>query len=68
MSAATAPATKRVVKTPKYPYYRALRRLVVGKKVYKPGQVVPEATSWTRVEAWVRSRHLRLIAGPEDEA
>jgi hypothetical protein len=52
---------KRVPKTPQGPRYRALKRIVVGNKVYKPGQLVPEAKTWTRVEAWVRSRHLELV-------
>lgn len=47
-------------KTPKGPRYRALKRIRVGEKVYKPGQLVPEAKDWLRVEAWVRSRHLEL--------
>jgi hypothetical protein len=60
--------TRRVAKTPQYPYYRALKKLVVGTRTYKPGQMVPPATGWLRVESWVRSRHLKVISGPEDEA
>jgi hypothetical protein len=59
-----APARRRP-KTPDKPFYRALRPLTVevdGKeKHYKKGQVVPEAKTWPRVEAWVRSRHLELV-------
>jgi hypothetical protein len=35
--------------------YVAKKRLVVDKKVYKPGDPVPGAEEWTRVEAWVRN-------------
>lgn len=38
--------------------YVARRALKVGSRRYKPGDVVPEAASWTRVEAWVRSGYI----------
>lgn len=38
--------------------YVARRPLKVGAKKFKPGDVVPEAASWTRVEAWVRSGYI----------
>jgi hypothetical protein len=58
--------TRRAPSVPEPPYYRALKPLTVhtkaGKeKVYEPGQIVPEAKTWLRVEAWVRSRRLELV-------
>ena len=62
---AEAPRTRRTVKTPTKPFYRALKPITVeadGKvKHYKTGQVVPEAMTWLRPEAWVRARHVELV-------
>lgn len=52
--AARKPATKG-------PHYRALRVLTIGKKKYEPGQEVPEAQDWPRVDAWVRARMIELV-------
>jgi hypothetical protein len=56
---------RRAPRTPKRPFYRALKPIRTEdggvEKHYKVGQVVPEANSWPRVEAWVRSRHLELV-------
>lgn len=65
-TAKPASTVKRAPSVPKPPYYRALKTLTVHtkagrEKVYKPGQIVPEAKDWLRVEAWVRSRHLELV-------
>jgi len=55
------------VKGPQPPYYKALKPLELTnpktgrRKKYKPGQIVPEAMDWPRVEAWVRSRHIELV-------
>lgn len=38
--------------------YVARRPLKIGAKKFKPGDLVPEAASWTRVEAWVRSGYI----------
>lgn len=38
--------------------YVARRPLKIGSKKFKPGDEVPEAASWTRVEAWVRSGYI----------
>jgi len=58
--AAEAPK-KRRPRTPQGPQYRALKKITVGEKTFKPGQLVPGAAGWLRVEAWVRSRHLELV-------
>ena len=55
------PKRRRSVTRPVRPYYRALKRLQVGSKRYRKGQIVPEAMGWPRVDAWVRSRHLELV-------
>ena len=47
--------------TPQGPVYRALRPLVVGDKQYKPGDVVPEAATWTRVESWINARRIKKV-------
>jgi len=57
---------RRTVRTPQKPFYRAKKPLRTagrnGKpKAYKIGQIVPEAKTWPRVEAWVRSGHLELV-------
>jgi hypothetical protein len=38
--------------------YIARRPLKIGSKKFKPGDPVPEAASWTRVEAWIRSGYI----------
>lgn len=49
-----------VVGTPAPPVYRVGRKpLKVGDKYLQPGEVVPEAHTWPRVEAWVRSGWLK---------
>lgn len=40
------------------PVYVARKKITVKGKVYRPGDVVPEANEWTRVETWVRSGYL----------
>jgi hypothetical protein len=41
--------------------YVARRPLKIGAKKFKPGDAVPEAASWTRVEAWVRSGYIEEV-------
>lgn len=41
--------------------YVARRQLKIGAKRFKPGDAVPEAASWTRVEAWVRSGYIEEV-------
>ena len=52
------PAKKKLVDGP---VYRAVTLLTVGDKVFKPGDVVPGAASWTRVDSWVRARRIELV-------
>jgi hypothetical protein len=52
------PAKKKLVDGP---VYRAVTLLTVGDKVFKPGDVVPEAASWPRVDSWVRARRIELV-------
>jgi hypothetical protein len=44
-------------------YRCGAKPLRVGEKVYKPGQLIPDAASWTRVEAWERARRLERVEG-----
>ena len=43
------------------PVYKALVPLTVGDTTYLPGDVVVEAPSWRRVDAWVRGRKIELV-------
>lgn len=65
-AAASQPSVRRGPKKPQPPYYVALKHMDLtrknGRRVhYKPGDIVPEAKDWLRVESWVRSRHLELV-------
>ena len=42
--------------------YRAVRAVTVGGNSYAPGDVIPEAVTWPRVDAWVRARHIEKVA------
>ena len=42
------------------PVYVALRRFSCNGNDYKPGDVVPEASTWSRIETWVRARYVEL--------
>ena len=37
----------------------------MGHRVLSVGVEVPGASTWTRIDAWVRSRHVRMI-GPDE--
>jgi hypothetical protein len=41
--------------------YIARKPIKIGAKKFKIGDVVPEASSWTRVESWVRSGYLDVV-------
>ena len=41
--------------------YICRKPLKIGAKKFKPGDKVPEANSWTRVESWVRSGYLDAV-------
>jgi hypothetical protein len=43
------------------PVYRAVRRLVIDGRVFEPGDVVPGAASWLRLESWVKARRVELV-------
>lgn len=45
---------------PKGPVYVARKTLKLNGRTIKPGTVVPEASSWPRVESWVRSGYLDI--------
>jgi len=36
----------------------ARRPMKIGQKRFRPGDEVPEAASWTRVESWIRSGYI----------
>jgi hypothetical protein len=38
--------------------YVARKPVKIGDRKYMPGEVVPGAASWTRVESWVRSGYI----------
>ena len=56
--AAAPKKTEQLPAAPVGPVYTARRVLTVGDKKYKPGDVVPEANGWTRVETWVRAGYI----------
>lgn len=39
----------------------ARRPMKIGAKKFRPGDEVPEAASWTRVESWIRSGYLDQV-------
>ena len=43
---------------PKGPVYVARKSMQIGGRKIKPGEVVPEAGSWPRVESWIRAGYL----------
>lgn len=43
------------------PQYVARKPMTLGVKKIKPGDLVPEAASWPRVEAWVRSGYIDVV-------
>jgi hypothetical protein len=47
--------------------YVARRRLKIGSEYREPGQKVPEAESWTRVEAWIHAGFIDQIEGSYNE-
>lgn len=53
--------SKQTTVKPQAPFYRVLRPLTVADKQYKPGDVIPEAMSWPRVDAWVRARKIEFV-------
>ena len=48
--------------------YVARRRLKIGTEYREQGQQVPEAESWTRVEAWVHAGFIDKVEGTYAEA
>jgi len=42
------------------PVYVACRSFSCNGNDYKPGDVVPEANSWARVDSWVRARYVKV--------
>ena len=55
-----AKKSSKKIEKPVGPVYIACRKLTVKGKIYRPGDVVPEANSWTRIETWVRTGYLKL--------
>lgn len=58
-------ATKKAKKSSKRagssePVYVACRKMTVKDKVYRPGDVVPEANGWLRIDTWVHTGYLKL--------
>jgi|LauGreDrversion4_2_1035121.scaffolds.fasta_scaffold1435676_2 hypothetical protein len=41
--------------------YVARKRLKIGDRVILPGETVPEAAEWPRVESWVHSGHIEDV-------
>jgi hypothetical protein len=58
--AAPRPSAAPLVDEHQEPVYVALKVLVVGDKTYQPGEHIPEANGWLRVESWVRARRIAL--------
>ena len=54
---AAKPAAKKVVG----PHYVALKKMQIGSRKIRPGDNVPEADSWPRVESWIRSGYIELV-------
>lgn len=53
-------SSPRVEEAPAPPVYLVGRKpLKVGSEMLQPGEVVPDAHTWPRVEAWVRSGWLK---------
>jgi hypothetical protein len=50
-------------KRPAGPRYVARKPMVIGEKKIKIGDLVPEASKWPRVEAWVRSGYIDIVEG-----
>jgi hypothetical protein len=58
--AAAKKAAKKAVAKVVGPVYVARKKITVKGKVFRPGDVVPDASSWTRIESWVRTGYLSL--------
>ncbi|CAB4194561.1 hypothetical protein UFOVP1264_16 [uncultured Caudovirales phage] len=60
-TAKKAPAKKAVAPKPEsdQKVYVAMKPLIVDQKHYEPGDVVPEANSWLRIESWIRARFIK---------
>lgn len=43
------------------PSYVARKTLRLNGRLIKPGTVVPEASSWPRVESWVRAGYIDVV-------
>lgn len=41
--------------------YICRKPLKIGTRKFKPGEKVPEASKWTRVESWVRAGYLDAV-------
>lgn len=53
--------TRKRVREPALPVYVVGRKpLRVGSKFLQPGEVVPDAHKWPRVESWVRTGWLKV--------
>ena len=39
--------------------YKAVKPLTVGMHTYAPGDVVPEANNWLRIESWIAARWIQ---------
>ena len=48
-------------KRPPGPRYVARKPMVIGDKKIRIGDLVPEASAWPRVEAWVRSGYIDIV-------
>jgi len=48
-----------VADTTKAIVYKAVKTMVVGANTYAPGDVVPEANSWLRLESWIAARWIQ---------
>lgn len=58
--AAAKKTAKKAVAKVVGPVYVARKKITVKGKVFRPGDVVPDASSWTRVESWVRAGYVSL--------
>lgn len=47
-------------KKPEGPRYVARKSMQIGGRKIKVGEVVPEASSWPRVESWVRAGYIDI--------
>jgi len=57
----TVPASQvKRKRKPRGPVYVARKPMQIGSRKIKPGETVPEAGSWPRVESWVRAGYLDI--------